>query len=152
MIRKSIIFICLLLIISLLFANKPAVIIDEQLKPYHDEYFRLIKNNCPSLQFFYPPRIEIGFGYLKKGTIGLCEANSVKFKITVDTTFWEEKEYLMDKESDRYQLIMHELTHCLLRLDHIDAGAHFMSSYLMPLKKETTKQQLIEIIKGLCDE
>lgn len=152
MIRKIVIISCIFYIFSLLWDNKPAIIIDEQLKPYQTEYFNLIKYNCPTLEFFYPSRVEIKFGDLPEGVIGLCEANSVKFKVTIDEEFWNRKEVLVDKESDRYQLVMHELTHCMLRLDHIDIGTHFMASYLLPIKKEKTKEQLTEIIKVLCNE
>lgn len=58
--------------------------------------------------------ISVVFGELEKDMVGLCQtwSNGTK-KITIDKEYWD-----METETQREELMFHELGHCAMNLDH----------------------------------
>lgn len=98
---------------------------DPELQPFVDRYLDLKLERTGSGSLAY--RITVGFDDLPLGTIGLCTQTDfeswagqvVSYRdIAVDLDTWG---YMT--EAEKLQVILHELGHCDLDLDHGGGGA-----------------------------
>lgn len=116
-----------------------------ELKPFYTEYTAIIKEECPEIKL--PKKISMGFGTLSMDEIGVCTIFFDKRQIVIDKTYWE-----MAVESERKQLIFHELTHCILNFAHIEDPNNYMNPYLMPISNDTLIQQVRESARVFCKD
>lgn len=127
------------------FVYFPIKRIDPALKGYYDYYQELKNEVCPSLKLYKPAKIIIDFGMKSGPYIGICYRSNIGFHITVDRQWWDHED-----EQDRFQLMMHELSHCMLGLDHIEDPSNYMYPSFMYLDKDTVIQELTANFKAQC--
>lgn len=127
----------------------PIKIIHKDYYNYYQEYQNLLKNYCPSHNF-YVNQVIIQPGNLDPvhtSIIGTCFNGKILSSIIIiDKSFWE-----IASNDQKYQLIMHEMSHCFINKRHIDNPFNYMYPYNdETLTKEVTKNQVINDIKEIC--
>lgn len=113
--------------------------VEQSLAPYYEEFTAKVPCYKPARQ------IEIVYGQLEEPTIGLCETYPFGWKITVDGVYWNRASDL-----DKYELMTHELTHCVLNKMHTNDPNDYMypeKTFIMNLDME---RQLQDNIKEYC--
>ena len=137
-------FILAWLVSLLLFVTVPIKRINTSIQPYYNEFVELVKNECPNLET--PRQLIIDFGTLKDEEIGLCYYFTFKREIKIDSFFWETA-----SEFSRRQLVFHELTHCLLNVDHVESEDNYMNPYLIYISEEKLLEQIKLNAKEHCN-
>lgn len=121
--------------------------IDKGLTDMNTYYVNLLKENCGE-NYFHPNKILIRFSDLTSPNIGVCYRN--KHDITI---FIDEKTWLLSSNKIRYQLFMHEASHCYLNIDHSSDENHYMYYQLDGhLSKDTVYKQVVSDIKKSCNK
>lgn len=120
--------------------------INKELLPYHDRFMHLTNMFCKPKQYFYPKRVGIGFTKLKAPTIGYCSYNNIEFNIYIDRDYWNQA------SGDTKELLMfHEMTHCVLQLNHVKDKNNYMYESANPLiTKEVVEIQTLINIAKVC--
>ena len=136
-----------LLSILVLTTNFKLEKIDQKLKLYYDHYMSLINSNCPKLNKNQPKQIFIYFSDHKDSIIGLCSKNNYRFIVTIDNKYWSKAD-----EAQKYQLVMHELSHCVLGIDHSSDIGNYMFPVLEDLSMNIVYEQVVQDIKNKCAE
>lgn len=137
-------FLRVFLIISLILSI-PYKRINPDLKQYNDQFQDLLKLNCKKNLNRFKRQIIITFMELRYPTVGLCIHGVTNIMIFIDPVAWNKY-----PEMERYQLFMHEATHCYLGLTHKQDVLHYMNSFLVPLSYEDVNNQLVDSIKEVC--
>lgn len=120
--------------------------INKELLPYHNRFMRLTNMVCKPKQYFYPERIDIEFKKLRSPTIGYCAYNSVEFNIYIDREYWKQA-----SEDTKEVLIFHEMTHCVLQLNHVKNKNNYMyESVNTNISKEVVEIQTLINIAKIC--
>lgn len=101
-------YVCFLISLSLLACGRPSAKVDPILKPY----FLSFETNVGATTEY----IDAEFISIEPPNVGLCQTydSGDNKKITVDPAYWANA-----SESQRQQLIYHELGHCVLGLAHV---------------------------------
>lgn len=133
----------LLLLSLLLFL--PYRKIDPVLNIYYNTMTYVLNKECPSKKYYNPRQVEIKFDNLQGQTIGICMKGINKYVIKIDSSWWSEA-----NQDDRFQLAVHELSHCMLNAEHVDISGHFMAPQFQPLPMRDVIIQLKELIKEKC--
>lgn len=112
----------------------------------YDDIMNTVKLYCRPDQYFNPSKktlIQVSF---KKPVIGLCETDAHTFwTISIDMNYWNSNTIDM-----RYELMVHEMTHCIFLRNHVDNNKNYMYPVIRDLPKEETKKQFIENLKEDC--
>lgn len=134
-------------IIFCLFSLVNCKYIDNNLITYNNYYVELLKENCGE-KYLHPRKILIAFDNLPSPQIGVCISNGVDFRIYFDKKYW-----LLSKNSERYQLFMHEASHCYLGIDHSPDEYNYMY-YAQEhyLSEDIVYKQVINDIKKSCNK
>ena len=142
------IFLVILLVAEVALTFVPIKNVEPELEPYYYKFLSTVYAHCENRQVFAPNQLTIKFskgGALGERIIGVCRNRVFSFTIEIDKDYW----YRAD-ESDRLQLMTHELSHCVLGLDHVDNIDNYMSSRLWRLTSDETNAQLEENLRKLC--
>lgn len=116
------------------------------LKTYYMEVLNTVKLYCRPDQYFNPPHKTLINDNLDLPVIGMCDTDqSSYYKIFIDVTFWKSA-----SEDIRYELMAHEMTHCLFFENHSDDSTNYMFPVIRDITKDQTKQQLIEFLQKTC--
>ena len=68
--------------------------------------------------------------------------------IEIDSAFWD-----IANEDDKYNVMTHELTHCVLGENHsVTDYPHYMNDTLHELSQDVVNKQLDEIIERKCKD
>jgi hypothetical protein len=124
-----------------------------ELKPYEDAFLQLVKDNCKHPERIKtPPKIIIKFSNsLYKGSdlgaVGVCRYSPLWWEIEIDKPYWN-----MLSSDSKKTLTFHELSHCYLGTDHNPDEANYMYEFLVPISKEMLQVQVIDSIKGVCND
>lgn len=132
-----IIFVLLML---LTFPNRD---IDTNIAPYYNEYMTLVKAKCSEDQYLHPKNIFIEFRHLKSNYYGYCQNATNSFLIAINIDNWSD---LSDEM--RFQLISHELTHCMFKEPH---HVEFYS-YMYPTLRYHSRDETMSQINYLLDQ
>lgn len=137
----------LFLVLSYCFKFISYKIIDSQLETYYNEFNNLIANNCNHIENLNgSKKIYIGFKDLKEDTAGECLIGREAWTILIDKKVFDSFD-----ELDKENLLYHELTHCILLLDHTKDVNNYMNPFLINLPdKQTLINQVIENINAAC--
>lgn len=119
--------------------------IDSELKSYNDEFLGLLKGNCNKDLTTFNRQVIIRKGSLDYPVVGLCVRGLTNLFIIVDKDAWSSY-----TETQRYQLFMHEATHCYLNFKHQQNVFNYMNDYLVNLDKDSVTNQVIDNIKEAC--
>lgn len=99
----------------------PSVNVDTGLAPVFEKVKAPIENVCKSYNF--PNQYEVIFEELKGDEIGVCERKLFNWQIKIDPRIWRHL-----KEHERLALMVHEVAHCALELDHVPENNHILSA------------------------
>lgn len=120
--------------------------VDDQLKPYVDDYNVLLKYHCPKLVPTNNYSITIVNRFDKPDWIGLCTNKMNGYSIEILKSFWDDSNPV-----ERRQLIYHELSHCILGLGHRDNDpSHYMYPQILYVPYETYLKQTMDDIEAYC--
>ena len=128
-----------------LYSLTPINYCSKDLKPYRNELLALTKQYCKPGQYYNPAHKFLHFRKMKDHIIGYCSPTLVGYSITIDPTYWNRT-----SEDDRFQLIAHEISHCILGKDHVEDMHNYMYYSIYPLTKEVVTKQFIENLRSTC--
>lgn len=131
---------------------EPKEKIDPELRHFYDEFNKLVKDNCNKRGIISnPSRIKIEFiDYINERkdsnvVIGQCQLGLFKYRVIIHRKWYASSTLL-----ERYNLLYHELSHCILKLQHIDDYNNFMYPEMVILPYDKLKQQVVNEIKAIC--
>lgn len=114
---------------------------------YYNEILNTVKLYCRPDQYFNPKSKTLLGAALELPVIGICETDRESyFKIYLDNAYWDGA-----SEDYRYELMLHECTHCLFFENHSSNPNHYMYYQIRDLTKEKSKEQFIEYLKKRCN-
>lgn len=119
--------------------------IDRQLKPIVKDLMNDVHAHCKPGQYFNPDKRFIEFANLKDSDVGECTTSKNYYIISIDRRYW----YRIN-EDERYDIMAHELAHCLLFKEHVDNPDNYMYYRTTDLKKAQIKQQFIQDLEEHC--
>ena len=122
--------------------------VDNELKPYVDEYYRKVEANCNNNQYNSSIFYQVVFKPQQEEYIAVCYYKVNGYKIEVDPEWWNRPS---TTEADRIQLMNHELSHCVLNLDHRDDPQDYMFPSFVRLNPKVVDAQLYQDISNICD-
>lgn len=129
----------------------PYVSVDSKLKPYHDEYMRMVKEVCRPGEYNKPIKRVVGFGDTaavdkdSPDAIGWCLSTNLGYKIMIDRKFW-----LSLDTDEKFQLMAHEMSHCVLGLEHRLHGYDYMAPAFFKLEPRIMRDQVRLDIEARC--
>lgn len=119
---------------------------DYGIKETYDEIFNIIKLYCKEGQYFYPPKKRIIRSNLEYPVLGLCYTDKETYwDIFIDSGYW-----LTTSKDMQFELLAHEIEHCMFFRKHVDNEENFMYPSIRNLTKEEVKQQLINNLNEDC--
>lgn len=121
--------------------------VDQALQPYTNEYFKLLNVNCSNKQYNTTNHYKIYTNKLNHAWIGLCTRKLSGFNIQVDSAWWKQA-----NDPDRYQLIFHEMAHCLISKDHVENRDNYMNPSFVPIWYNDLFDQATKDIKDHCNK
>lgn len=106
----------------------------------------IVNQFCKPSQYWYPKRVRIYITDLKDPTIGLCSFSYPSaFDITIDRS-----EFSKFSVPERFQLVAHEMRHCLFRVGHSDDPNNYMAPEFIHIDKDVLAEQVVEDIANSC--
>lgn len=130
----------------LIFEATPIRYVNTELLPYYNKFMDFTTQICTKDKYFYPNKIYIGFSSLKGNVIGECSVSREAFYINIKSDYW-----FHSKDSVRESLMFHEMTHCVLKMDHVDDRNNYMNPEINEdLTKEQIEAQLIQNLNKRC--
>jgi len=140
-----------IIILGIIFGIYAALIlkpnhIDPELKPYYEEYVSDRNVICKESNKFANITIKI-VDDLPKFKIGECRPFASSYIIKINKEYWK-----MASEPDKYQVMMHELTHCDMKLyRHVNSDFHYMAPYHIAQSRMLTRWQMLHLMNFLCN-
>lgn len=120
--------------------------IESAVKPHYIEFMSLVTQYCKEDQYFHP-HFKIQFRHLPNSIIGLCSIYPRSFIVYFDKKFWDDNEDLA-----RFQLVAHELSHCILGLEHVKDPYNYMAPSFINISKKELYNQIKEVLKRKCSK
>lgn len=142
-------------IVAFILLNFNVVIpgVDSELKPYVKDFKKTVETVCKPDQYNNQSRVSIKFADLKSPTIGSCTLGADSFWIVIDKDYWNKAD-----ENLKYNLIMHELTHCYFAHGliaaypmHTDELFHYMQPTISYIPINYIREQLLTFAKERCN-
>jgi hypothetical protein len=137
----------------------PERTVDKELEPYFTDFKHLVSYGCPSKKLLRDPgRQRIIFEEFPETSeaVGVCRTFLNISDIKIDSMYWK-----FANEDTKYQLVMHELTHCYLKNSmtpilasyplHTQDERHYMFYRINFLSKWETQRQVIEVARFYCE-
>lgn len=134
-----------LCIFALFYLFTPTSYSNKDLKPYRDEVMDIIDQHCNSADYYHPRKQFLYFQKLTDYKIGECFINPLFYTIKIDLIFWAHA-----NETERFELLSHELTHCALVYNHVDNYYNYMYYSIVTLSKDVILNQFLDNIKRRC--
>lgn len=131
--------------ILLIFLHIPVSLanIDLELSPFYYDFLKLIPKSCK-----FEGLQDIKFSILKKTVLGECTQYLSHSKIEINSVYWE-----VLTDSQKKQLMYHELSHCILDINHSLDKNNYMTSEGFPKLSDTDlENQVIANIIEYCSE
>lgn len=125
-------------------------LVDPPLKSYTDKYLSLLEKHCPDGEYKKRTRyvIELQDDLEEPRWIGVCETQINGFRIAIRKSWWDR-----NNESDRTELIYHEMAHCMIYKDHEEKlPGHYMYPYFESIPETIYTEQAINDIKDYCEK
>lgn len=112
----------------------------------YKEVLGIVKLYCKPGQYFNPADNKLIRTKLDFPIIGMCETDQDSFfNIYIDNSYW-----LQASTDIQFELVSHELEHCLFFRNHVDNPNNFMYYAVRNQTKDETKQQLIANLNEDC--
>lgn len=123
--------------------------VDKGLAPYINNSMKIVEQKCKPGGYFKgyynPGKRIIKFEKLEDDVIGYCLKELNSYEISIDPDHWKKS-----NENGRYQLIMHEISHCVINKKHVDNYENYMYPIEVTLSKEQVEQQFIKDLEEYC--
>jgi hypothetical protein len=136
-----------LLFYLIIYLFAPLSISNEVLKPYKNAALDIIKQHCIKGQYFDPPKQFLYFTNLPDNEIGECDIprSYAYYIIKIDSSYWNRA-----TEEQRYEVMVHEMTHCTLFLQHSDDKNNYMYYSIVGLTTLEVNKQFIDNLRSHC--
>lgn len=128
----------------------PYTYISSDVRSQYNEIMTIVKARCRKDDYNHPPQISVHLGNLKDPMIGYCEFRAGGFNVVFDEKSWKSA-----NEDLKFQLMAHELTHCLFGLGHSDDSHNYMYyglSELNTLTKKIATDQFEAVVDTECSK
>lgn len=139
-------------ILSLPACSYPPPKVDPALKPLFEQIMTHLFSRCKPYQvnWVYDREVKLvdDISDIKgkaNNWIGSCSRGVIHWVIEIDKKFW-----LSASTHQQYEVMAHEIGHCVLKLGHIEEKNHFMNSYSQHISEQETYKQMDDILVGLC--
>ena len=120
--------------------------IDPALQPYVEGYYNTIKDRCPQRTKDLSDRYTIEFISRSDEYIGQCRYKINGYKVLINKEWWDNN----NNESQKIQLVYHELAHCVIYKAHVTDRIHYMNPEMNNLPHELYMPQVNEDIDSFC--
>jgi hypothetical protein len=110
-----------------------------------EKVMEIVKKHCEPSQYYLPQSITIEFDRLYE-EVAYCQRRINGFKLVFDERYWNN----MLAPIDRTQLMIHEMTHCLFKQDHVSDPKHFMAPFFYSIPEDVLYVQFDEFLRGRC--
>jgi hypothetical protein len=132
----------IVLTLGWLFIVAPFNYVEPELLIYKQDYDAIAGRYC---KFPFINKMYLGFVPSDEdGVLGVCKKNLLgnSFVIEFNRNWWDQLD-----DSQRRQLVYHELTHCYFDVDHSEKLYHYMNAYMDDVYEldEQVKHTLIDI-------
>jgi hypothetical protein len=111
--------------------------VEHDLQPYVNTLHSFFKEECLPKKEFY-----IGLNSLPDTLAGRCYQRAFAFKIVIDSYTWS-----VVSESDKLQILGHEIAHCYFNEDHVLDNTNYMYANLRDLTILELYAQFKETLK-----
>jgi hypothetical protein len=130
----------------LLYLNlRPINRIDPELEVYHNMFNKALETTCGD-RIRKPRQIIVKFEKIKELDImGLCERNFFRSVIKIDKEKWDTL-----SASEKLALMMHEETHCQLKVEHNNNPRHYMYPDIIQTNPMIVLTQVLDQMKESC--
>lgn len=128
----------------------PFTYISKDVKPQYDDVMTIVKAQCNEKEYNHPPQILVRLANLPYPELGVCSFEPGGFTILFDKSYWNKSDPDM-----KFELMCHELTHCLFNLGHVDNPYNYMYMGLNErnvLSRDETIVQFNEVLKDKCSK
>jgi hypothetical protein len=141
---RIVFYLILVIVVFVMYVPYRNIHIDPELQPYVSKFMDKVNSHCREDQYFYPNH-QVIFGDLSNNTIGICMPFPFKFTIIIDKEYWVKM-----KDEDKYQLVSHELCHCLFNEKHSEDENHYMYYKHNDITLENIDKQIDEYLEKKC--
>lgn len=119
---------------------------NKELTVAFEQSHEIVKQHCEKTQYNAPNFFTtIKFGLLKE-EIAYCQRKLNGFVIVFDKLYWD----FVLSESDKKQVMMHEIVHCFFKQEHVEDPKHFMAPYFEPMTDSVFDKQVESYLKAKC--
>lgn len=115
------------------------------LEKEYEKVLTIVKLHCEPNQYYLPQNVALEFNKLYE-EIAYCQIRLNGFKLVFDKRYWDEYTLPVDKT----QLMMHELTHCLFRQEHVADPKHFMAPFFISIPENILYAQFDQFLRNRC--
>lgn len=136
-----------ILFLTICYFFTPVYYVNPQLKPLTNEIFSTVNQYCKPGQYYNPRHTFIYFKKLKEPIVGQCGFGIQKYTIQLDPSYWN-----IYNNDDKFQLLVHEFSHCILFKDHVNDRNNYMFASMVNLTKEQIMEQFIKDLKEHCEK
>lgn len=119
---------------------------NEVLIPYTTKVMNIVNTYCNKNQYSSALHKYVYFHKLDKDEVGECTFGYNKFVIKIDNSFLQRA-----NEDEKYEVIFHEMYHCLFFKDHVTDPNNYMFYRIAHLNKETIVKQFTDDVKKICE-
>lgn len=123
----------------------PIHTVNPDLKPYVDEVVTITRMACKDNQYNHPQHSFVLFKKQRGQVIGICKSTPLNFTVEIDPKYWNRS-----SGDDKWQLMYHELAHCLLEKEHVNDQHNYMYPSVVKLTKDEVVHQYIQDLKEHC--
>lgn len=118
---------------------------DSRLKPYFEDNLAEIQSFCKPSQYHLPYFHAAYFGNTEGDVVAYCEQKRNGYIMVFNKRFWDAL-----NETNKRQLMMHEMVHCLFKQPHFNSNFHFMATYFVAIPEPMLGIQFREYLYRKC--
>ena len=119
-----------------------------ELMSVFNKHMETVKQYCNSSQYRNPNFFTtVRFGDLSE-EIAYCQHKANGFVIVFDKSYWNK----VLTDSDKKQVMMHEIVHCIFKQKHINDPRHFMAEFFEPITDAVFEKQVKEYLTTKCNK
>lgn len=118
------------------------------LKEVYEEVMVTVNKYCTPDQYFKPKKRSLQMSDLPGSIVGQCMTDRETYwQISLDKYFWDSH-----NEDDKFDVMAHEMMHCMFFKDHVDNKNNYMYYMLVKLTKQQVIEQLTVDLKKECGD
>jgi hypothetical protein len=118
---------------------------NETLMDYYNKTLGVVAQYCDKTKYFNPNLITVNFDNLSEDILGEC-----RLQLNGYTLMFDKKKWTNLSESDKNQLMIHEVTHCIFGMGHVNDPTHYMNPFMMYLDSSVVDAQFRALLIERC--